>query len=77
MLSQALVADQRPGSIPLPGVSAPTNVGVFRDAIVHVGSEEPPADAFVVDGGGGTLLGLFDAHSHLGDWDGPSTSRRA
>jgi hypothetical protein len=53
-------------------VGPPTNVGVFRDLIVHVGSEPPPADAFVVDGGGGTLLpGLFDAHSHLGDWDGP------
>jgi hypothetical protein len=53
-------------------VGVPTNVGVFRDAIVHVGSEQPPADAFVVDGGGGTLVpGLFDAHSHLGDWDGP------
>jgi hypothetical protein len=53
-------------------VGVPTNVGVFREAIVHVGSEQPPADAFVVDGSGGTLVpGLFDAHSHLGDWDGP------
>jgi hypothetical protein len=31
-----------------------------------------PADAAVVDGGGGTLLpGLFDGHAHLGIWDGP------
>src|SRR5262245_318331 len=53
-------------------VGPPTNVGVFRDLIIHVGSEQPPADAFVVDGGGGTVLpGLLDAHSHLGDWDGP------
>ena len=48
-----------------------TNVGVFRDAIVVVNSDPPPADALVADGGGGTLLpGLFDSHAHLGDWDG-------
>ena len=52
-------------------VGAPTTVGVFRDRIVQVGSPAP-ADAQVVDGGGGTLLpGLIDAHAHLGMWDGP------
>ncbi len=52
-------------------VGAQTNVGVFRDTIVVVGAEPPPADAFIVDGGGGTLLpGLFDSHSHLADWAG-------
>jgi hypothetical protein len=51
-------------------VGPPTSVGVFRDTIVAVGAEAP-ADAFIVDGGGGTLLpGLFDSHSHLGEWDG-------
>jgi len=50
----------------------PCNVGVFRDTIVSVGSETPPEDAFVIDGGGDTLLpGLFDSHDHLGDWAGP------
>jgi hypothetical protein len=53
-------------------VGAPTSVGVFRDTIVSVGPEPAPADATVVDGGGGTLLpGLIDAHSHLTDWSGP------
>lgn len=48
-----------------------TTVGVFRELIVAVG-EPAPADAQVVDGGGGTLLpGLIDAHAHLGIWDGP------
>lgn len=52
-------------------VGAPTSVGVFRDTIVSIGSEPAPADAFIVDGGGGTLLpGLFDSHSHLSDWGG-------
>ena len=42
-----------------------------RDTIVSVGAEPPPADAYIVDGGGGTLLpGLFDSHSHLADWAG-------
>jgi hypothetical protein len=50
----------------------PANVGVFRDTIVSVGQEAPPTDAFVVDGGGDTLLpGLFDSHDHLSDWAGP------
>ncbi|MBI3867454.1 MAG: amidohydrolase family protein [Verrucomicrobia bacterium] len=50
----------------------PASVGVFRDLIVSVGNEAPPADAFVVDGGGGALLpGLFDSHDHLSDWAGP------
>ena len=52
-------------------VGAPASVGVFRDTIVSVGSEPPPTDAFIVDGGGGMLLpGLFDSHSHLSDWAG-------
>jgi hypothetical protein len=52
-------------------VSGPRNVGIFRDTIVSVGTEPPPADASVVDGAGGTLLpGLFDSHSHLSDWGG-------
>jgi hypothetical protein len=53
-------------------LGAPSQVGVFRDTIVYVGNDAPPAGATVVDGGGGTLLpGLFDAHAHYGDWDGP------
>ena len=53
------------------GVGAPASVGIFGDTIVSVGAEPPPADASIVDGGGGTLLpGLFDAHGHLGDWGG-------
>jgi Amidohydrolase family len=53
-------------------VGAPSTVGVFRDRIVQVGAAPAPADAAVVDGGGGTLLpGLFDSHAHLGIWDGP------
>jgi hypothetical protein len=53
-------------------VGPSANVGIFRETIVSVGNEAPPADAFVVDGGGGTLLpGLFDSHDHLGDWAGP------
>jgi imidazolonepropionase-like amidohydrolase len=52
-------------------VSGPANVGIFRDTIVSVGAEPPPADASVVDGAGGTLLpGLFDSHSHSADWAG-------
>jgi hypothetical protein len=53
-------------------VGAPTNVGVYRDTIVSVGPDAPPADATIVDGGGGTLLpGLVDAHAHLDGWSGP------
>jgi len=52
-------------------VGAPTNVGIFRDTIVHVGADAPPPDAAIVDGGGGTLLpGLFDSHAHLDGWGG-------
>ena len=58
---------------PLTGkVGAPTNVGVFRDTIVYVGADAPPADAAIVDGGGGTLLpGLIDSHAHYSSWAGP------
>jgi hypothetical protein len=50
----------------------PTNVVVFRERIVGLRKDDPPAGAQVVDGSGGTLLpGLFDSHAHLGHWDGP------
>ena len=66
-LKNVRVLDARTGK-----VGAPSNVGVFRDTIVAVGTEAPPSDASVVDGGGGTLLpGLFDSHDHLSDWAGP------
>ncbi len=55
-----------PASGKLGGVQ---NVGVFRGVIVHVGSDGPPADATIVDGGGATLLpGLLDSHAHTLDW---------
>ena len=66
-LSQARIFDAKTGT-----VGAPTNVGVFRGTITYVGSDEPPADAQVVDCQGSTLMpGLFDAHAHLNDWSGP------
>ncbi len=49
-----------------------TNVGTFRGIVTYVGENKPPADAYIVDGKGGTLLpGLFDSHDHLNDWGGP------
>ncbi len=52
-------------------VSAPQNVGIYGDRIVHVGTDAAPPDASVVDAGGGTILpGLYDNHAHLGDWSG-------
>jgi imidazolonepropionase-like amidohydrolase len=50
-------------------VGSPISVGVFRGTIVAVGADAAPADASIVDGGGGTLLpGLFDSHDHVGLW---------
>ena len=47
------------------------NVVVFRDRIVGLRADAPPAGATVVDAQGGTLLpGLIDSHAHTGDWDG-------
>ena len=66
-LKDVRVFDARTGK-----VGEPENVGLFRDTIVSVGAEAPPADASVVEGGGGTLLpGLFDSHDHLDAWAGP------
>jgi imidazolonepropionase-like amidohydrolase len=53
-------------------LTAPTNVGIYRDTIVYVGNDPPPKDAVVADGTGATLLpGLFDSHAHYYDWSGP------
>lgn len=53
-------------------LSAPTNVGVYRDTITGLRDDAPPADAVVIDGAGGTLLpGLHDLHAHAYDWAGP------
>jgi imidazolonepropionase-like amidohydrolase len=66
-LANARIFDAKTGT-----VGAATNVGVFRGAITYVGSDQPPADAQVVDCEGGTLMpGLFDSHAHLTDWSGP------
>jgi len=47
------------------------NVVLFRDRIVGLRADPPPAGATVVDAQGGTLLpGLIDSHAHTGDWDG-------
>ena len=47
------------------------NVVIFRDRIVGLRPDPPPAGAMVVDAQGGTLLpGLIDSHAHTGDWDG-------
>ena len=47
------------------------NVVLFRDRIVGIRPDAPPAGATVLDAEGGTLLpGLIDSHAHTGDWDG-------
>ena len=47
------------------------NVVLYRDRIVGVRPDAPPAGATVIDAEGGTLLpGLTDSHAHTGDWDG-------
>jgi Amidohydrolase family len=47
------------------------NVVLFRDRIVGLRADPPPAGATVIDAQGGTLLpGLIDSHAHTGDWDG-------
>jgi hypothetical protein len=47
------------------------NVVLYRDRIVGVRPDAPPAGATVIDAAGGTLLpGLIDSHGHTGDWDG-------
>lgn len=66
-LSNVRVFDPETGK-----VGAPTTVGIYRERIVQVGGAQAPADAALVDGGGGTLLpGLFDSHAHVSIWDGP------
>jgi hypothetical protein len=52
-------------------VTSGQNVVVFRDRIVGLRPDSPPAGATVIDAKGGTLLpGLMDSHAHMGDWDG-------
>ncbi len=47
------------------------NVVLYRDRIVGLRADPPPAGATVIDAQGGTLLpGLIDSHAHTGDWDG-------
>jgi len=57
---------------PVSGTAATgQNVVLFRDRIVGLRADPPPAGATVVDAQGGTLLpGLIDSHAHTGDWDG-------
>lgn len=57
---------------PVTGTSSEgRNVVLHGGRIVGLRSDPPPADATVVDGGGGTLLpGLFDSHAHMDDWWG-------
>lgn len=51
---------------------APTNVVIHGDRIVGIRDDQPPADAVIVEGEGGTLLpGLHDMHSHSSAWGGP------
>ena len=47
------------------------NVVLYRDRIVGLRADSPPAGATVIDAQGGTLLpGLIDSHAHTQDWDG-------
>jgi len=51
--------------------TAGQNVVLYRDRIVGLRADSPPAGATVIDAQGGTLLpGLIDSHAHTSDWDG-------
>ncbi|MFC3148255.1 amidohydrolase family protein [Piscinibacterium candidicorallinum] len=68
MIGNVRVFDSASGQL-----SAPSDVRVASGKIVSVtpaGSTAPEPGMQIVDGSGRTLLpGLFDMHSHVGDWD--------
>ncbi len=53
--------------------SSPTTVITYRGRITAIAPDlQPPDDAVVVDGEGGTLMpALMDVHAHIDGWDGP------